>query len=131
MENHYSPTEYKAEKAVGVLIAETEEIQSVAIWAEKVCMSQGWLRNVLRNVYDKSPKQIHREVRFETVVCLIAEHGWEVSADAVAIDSGVGRNCKALHKFLRRHYDTTFSELREKLLTGVLDIDFLWLDEKL
>lgn len=130
MENHYSPAKYKAEKAVGVLIAETEEIQSVTIWAEKVCMSQSWLRKLLRYVYDKSPKQIHREIRFETVVCLISEYGWEVSADAVAIDSGVGKNCKALHKFLRRHYDITFTKLREEILTGELYVEFKWLDEK-
>ena len=118
----------KAEKAVGVLAAGIKEIRNVQDWAEKACMSPDWLRKTLRRTYHKSPKQILREVRFETVVRLIEVQSWEASADGIAIDSGIGDTCKALHKFLKRHYGTTFTELREEVLTGKWNMKFVWLN---
>lgn len=131
MKKHYLDAEYKAEKAVEILIAQIEEIQSVEIWAKKVCVSPDWLRKILRKSYHKSPKQILREVRFELIVRLIEEQQWEAIADGVAIDSGTGKNSKALYKFLKRHYGTTFTVLREEVLFGKRIVKFAWLNEKL
>lgn len=128
MEGQYQYNKYKAEKAVEVLIADARKISSVEMWAEKVYKSPDWLRKLMRKIYGKSPKQIHREIRFETVFLLIKEQGWEANADGVAIDSGIGKNCKALHKFLRRHYGITFTELKEGVLTGDIDVSCAWLN---
>lgn len=119
---------YKAKKAVHVLLSRPEKIRNVQDWAHNACISEDWLRKILRKKYSKSPKQIIREVRFETIVSLIAEDGWEATADSVAIDCGVGKNSKALHKFLKRDYDTTFTQLRQKVFTGKRVVKFIWTD---
>ena len=119
---------YRAKGAVKLLITGIEEIRNVQDWAGSACMSEDWLRKILRKTYRKPPKQILREVRFELIVRLIEEQGWEAIADGVAIDSGTGKNCKALHKFLKRHYDTTFTSLRKEVLTGKQIVKFMWLN---
>jgi hypothetical protein len=84
----------------------------------------------MKTTYDKPPKIILREVRFEIIVFLIIKNGAEVTSLTVAFDSGVGETSDALYKFLSRHYNTTFSELKEYLLTEEPDVSFAWLEWK-
>ncbi len=128
VKKHQTLNSYKAKKAVHVLLSRPDEIRNVQDWAHNACISEDWLRKILRKTYHKAPKQILREVRFEMIIHLIEEQGWEAIAHGVAIDSGTGKNCKALHKFLKRHYDTTFTSLRKEVLTGKQIVKFMWLN---
>lgn len=119
---------YKARQSVSVLIDNVKEIQRVKDWAGYACISTDWLRKILRKTYNKPPKQILREVRFEIVTLLIKECGWEACGDGIAIDSGMGKNGKALHQFLKNHYGTTFTDLKEEILTGKRDVIYVWLN---
>ncbi len=122
---------YRAEKAFALLIEDIVEVRNVEDWASRACMSPDWLRKTIRKKYNKSPKQLLREVRYEKIVSLIEKRGWRSCGDEIAIDSGTGQNCKALHKFLSRHYDVTITDLREELLTGKRIVDYVWLNNDL
>jgi AraC-like DNA-binding protein len=130
MGTNNSFNEYRAERAVALLVEDIVEIRNVDEWASRACMSSDWLRKSIKKKYNKSPKEILREVRFEMVAFLIKDYGWKVNGDGVAMNSGVGKNSKALHKFLKRNYDITFTELREKILKSGKDVKIVWLNKK-
>ncbi|NBC03968.1 MAG: hypothetical protein GVY20_09725 [Bacteroidetes bacterium] len=120
----------KAGKVVRILIREIDSIRYVKQWAKEANVAQSWLKKEMKTTYDKPPKIILREVRFEIIVFLIIKNGAEVTSLIVALESGVGETSDALYKFLKRHYNTTFSDLKEFLLTEEPDICFSWLNWK-
>jgi hypothetical protein len=120
----------KAEKVVRTLIEEIDSIRYVKQWAKEANVSRSWLKKKMKTTYDKPPKIILREVRFEVITFLIMGKGVEASSLCVANESGVGKTSDALYKFLSRHYETTFTRLKEKVLTGEHKVDFVWLEWK-
>lgn len=121
--------EYKVEKAIRLLICNISEIRYIKNWADRAFISTVWLNKIIKKVYNKNPKEILCEVRFEVIVYLIDKHGWDVGSISIAIDSGKGHTSDALYKFLKRSYGTTFSKLKEEVLSGKRNIEYFWLNK--
>jgi len=118
---------YKIEKALDILIEEINYIRYVKDWADKFCVSYEWLKKNAKRYFGKSPKVIMREVRYETIIFLIKENGWESTSKLIAYKSGVGTTSDSLYKFLKVHYNTTFTRLKKEVLTKRYEINFVWL----
>jgi len=129
--NHFSEYKslngYKIEQAVDILIEEINDIRYVKDWADKFCVSYEWLKKNTKRYFGKSPKIIMREVRYETIIFFIRENGWESNSLHIAYKSGVGTTSDSLYKFLKGHYNTTFSRLKNEVLTKKYEINFVWL----
>jgi len=121
------PIEYKVRKAIKILRNNVVEIQSVQGWADEVGVSRRWLCKSMKMVHNKSPKIILREVRYEKVVTLIRKDEIEASCYSVAVDAGF-KKAKDVSRFLSTFYNTTFTELKMKLLKKEVQIDFFWLN---
>lgn len=118
---------HKIDKAVDFLIDEINNIRYVKDWANKFCVSYEWLKKNTKRNFGKSPKVIMREVRYETIIFLIRENGWESNSLHIAYKSGVGTTSDSLYKFLKWHYNTTFTRLKNEVLTKKYEINFAWL----
>lgn len=125
---HITRNGYRTKKVVRVLLEEIASIRYVKQWAKEANVSRSWLKKKMKTTYDKPPKIILREVRFEVITFLILDKGVEAGSYCVAIESGVGKTSDSLYKFLSRHYDTTFTQFKEKVLTGKHKVDFDWLE---
>ncbi len=69
-------------------------------------------------------------MKYEKVVHLILKEGVEASCYAVALDAGFEK-AKKVSMFLSSFYNTNFTELKMELLQNDVQIDFLWLNEKI
>ena len=78
-------------------------------------------------MYDKPPKIILREIKYEKVVRLIHKDGIDTNCYSVAIDAGFGEP-KNVSRFLSSFYDTTFTKLKMDLLEEDHQSNFLWLN---
>lgn len=110
-------TAFKCEQAIRVLDERIAAIPDVKRWAEEAGVSREWLCKSLKTVYDKPPKVIIREVKYEKVVRLIQEVGIEAGCYSVAVDAGF-RNATALSKFLSSFYGTNFTNLKAEIMNG-------------
>ena len=119
--------EIRARQAVDLLIENIEDIRSVKEWAEKSGISRRWLCKSMKEMYDKPPKIILREIKYEKVVRLIHKDGIDTNCYSVAIDAGFGEP-KNVSRFLSSFYDTTFTKLKMDLLEEDHQSNFLWLN---
>jgi methylphosphotriester-DNA--protein-cysteine methyltransferase len=120
----------KEDPLVELLEQNLEYIPNVGAWADEACISYSWMKRQLKQRYRLTPKQIMRQARYEKILLLIEEYGWDAGSQCIAIESGVGKTSDSLYKFLNRHYGTTFSKLREEVLTGERPVRILWLKAK-
>jgi AraC-like DNA-binding protein len=127
--NERKPTigEIRARQAVDLLIENIEDIRSVKEWAEKSGISRRWLCKSMKEMYDKPPKIILREIKYEKVVRLIHKDGIDTNCYSVAIDAGFGEP-KNVSRFLSSFYDTTFTKLKMDILVENHHDNFLWLN---
>ena len=124
--NINSISNYKAEYAVRVLVHKIDTIQSVLQWAKTIDKSRTCLSSIIQETYNLLPKEVLREVRFEQIIWLMMN---DTDAICYSIAMEVGFPSEdALRMFLARHYDTNFSNLRLKLLTNKLQIEWKWLE---
>lgn len=91
-------------------------------------ISGGSLRKIIQNKFNKSPKLVLREVRYEKIVFLIQKQGWDATSQFVAIETGIGVTSDSLYKFLSRYYNTTFTQLRQQILNEERRVKFVWLN---
>ncbi len=115
------------EKAVDTLIEEIANIRSVEDWSNHINLSYEWLKKWTKKYFGKSPGVIVREVRYDTIILLIMENGWESKSIYIAYKSGLGSNSDSLYKFLKSHYNTTFTRLKKEVLSKEFEVDFVWL----
>jgi AraC-like DNA-binding protein len=104
-----------------------ESIPDVKSWADQAGVSREWLYKTMKAAFDKPPKIILREVKFEKVVRLIREHGLDAGSYPVAIGAGF-RNEKALSAFLSSFYQTNFTLLKTEILQEREPVDYKWLN---
>lgn len=114
------------------LIEEITEIQNVGVWECKTKVSGSWLYNSMKKTFNKTPGQILREIRFELIVRLI-ESKIDISSRDVCLKAGLRNKNKynhsdSLYKFLSRHYDTNFTDLKVAILKEELLIQHKWLN---
>lgn len=115
------------EKAVETLIEEIANIRSVEDWSNHINLSYEWLKKWTKKYFGKSPGVIVREVRYDTIILLIMENGWDSKSIYIAYKSGLGSNSDSLYKFLKTHYSTTFTSLKKKVLSKEFEVNFVWL----
>jgi|AntRauTorcE11897_2_1112592.scaffolds.fasta_scaffold00863_11 AraC-like DNA-binding protein len=60
-------TSIKVVKAIRLLEMHIDEIPDVQTWAEEVGVSRRWLCKYMKREYNKSPKIIIRDARFEVI----------------------------------------------------------------
>lgn len=108
----------KGDDALLHLLVEPFETQTVHQWAERSCMSESSLRKVIRNRFQMSPKKLMNQVRYELVLGMVHHEGWEANSDFIAVITGIGKDSKALHKFLSRNFNTTFTKLKSDCLNS-------------
>lgn len=120
--------ELRVRKAVTVLIDNIDAIRNVSDWANEAKVSRRWLCKSMKMTYGKPPKIILREIKYEKVVKLIHKEGLEANCYCVAVDAGFEES-KNVSRFLSSFYDTTFTELKMKLLIEGVQIDYLWLNK--
>jgi methylphosphotriester-DNA--protein-cysteine methyltransferase len=117
----------KAAESVQILVREIDKIRSVKQWAEYCFVSRSCLKSRIRKRFGKYPKKVLQEIRYEIICHLISKQGITAQSARIAYDSGLGASSDALYKFLSRHFDTTFSQLKHEILVEEKDISFLWL----
>jgi len=81
----------------------------------------------MREVYNKAPGEILKEVRFEKIAQLLKEDIHAISY-SIARDCGF-RNDDSMRKFLSTNYGYTYKTLKDQLINGNLDIGGNWLDK--
>ena len=100
----------KAEQALKVLARDIKDIRYVKDWAKRAGYSQSCLNELLKSNFNVNSKQVLKEVRFHKIYSLIKKDP-EVTSFSVAISCGLNDE-QGLCKFLKRHYGTSFSEIR-------------------
>lgn len=118
--------EIRAMHYVENLVEEVVKIRSVREWASKVSTSEKSLYRLILNMYDKTPGEILREVRYEKIVMLMNQDT-EAGAYCIALESGFN-NEDALRMFLRRCHDTNIRTLRREVMNGKLQMEWEWLN---
>lgn len=104
------------EESVGVLHKNLKEIPTVSAWAEFMGYSRSHFSTCFSECFGETPLDCLCQVRYKRLQKVILKYPHETSR-AVALRLGL-RDEQALYKFLDRHYDTNFTELRDKLLYG-------------
>lgn len=105
---------YKAKQAYRVILDDLSSISDVKTWAEKAGVSTRWLCQAMKKVYGNSPKILLRKRRYMVLVKCLTEDpdltGYCLAREVGLIDE------KALYKFLSNHYDTSLTQLRDKII---------------
>lgn len=104
----------KAERALQLLAEHIAEIRYVKDWSEKVGCTESTLNRLTKCYFEASSKQVLKEVRYRAI-CKRIEENPEITSYAVARSSGLS-NEQGLFKFLKRHFNTTYSEIRYEVL---------------
>ncbi|PAU92969.1 hypothetical protein CK503_13665 [Aliifodinibius salipaludis] len=66
--------------------------------------------------FDETPHECLSRVRYTRLHKVILSYPHKTSR-AIAVEIGL-KDDQALYKFLNRHFDTNFTEIRKKLLNG-------------
>jgi len=111
---------------VGMLAGEIEKVQSVKGWANEAKIPARSLRRIMAEGYGKTPGQILKEVKYEKVIQILQQDA-EAGAYCIALDSGFSSE-DALRMFLRRCYGTNIRTLRKQILSGELQMEWVWMN---
>jgi len=104
----------KAEQALQVLASEIESIRYVKDWADKMDYKQAVLNELTKRYFGINSKQVLKEVRYNKI-CELIEDDPNITSYSVAASTGLNDE-QGLFKFLKRHFDTTYSEIRYEAL---------------
>jgi len=104
----------KAEQALQVLASEIESIRYVKDWADKMDYKQAVLNELTKRYFGINSKQVLKEVRYNKI-CELIEDDPNITSYSVAASTGLNDE-QGLFKFLKRHFDTTYSEIRYEVL---------------
>lgn len=104
----------KAEQALQVLAEDISNIRYVKDWADRMGYSQPILNELVKNHFGLNSKQLLKEIRFSKI-CELIENDPNATSYSVACSTGLNDE-QGLFKFLKRHFDTTYSEIRYEVL---------------
>lgn len=104
----------KAEQALQLLAKEIAHIRYVKDWADKTGYTQSILNELVKRHFRSNSKQVLKEVRYNKI-CKLIEDDPNITSYSVACSSGLNDE-QGLFKFLKRHFDTTYSEIRYEVL---------------
>ena len=107
---------YSLEEAVEVLKHNVEQIANVTVWAEWMGYSRSYFSTCFTESFGETPSECLCRVRYKRLHKLILRYPYKTSR-AIASELGL-QDEQAMYKFLNRHYDTNFTEVRDKLLNG-------------
>ena len=108
----------KAERALQLLAENLASIRYVKDWADITGYSQPILNELVKNHFGLSSKQLLKDVRFNKI-CEIIENDPDATSYSVACSAGL-HDEQGLFKFLKRHFNTTYSEIRYEVLLKYL-----------
>lgn len=123
--NGQKTNNWKSEQVLAKARCEIKHIQNVNDWAQLSGVSRSWLYTTMKSLYDKTPKQIIKEIRKEKVLQLL-EKDIEETAMCLALDSGL-QSEDSLRMFLRRNWDTNITKLRNDIITNEFEPEYKWL----
>lgn len=104
----------KAERALQLLAEHISDIRYVRDWSEMVGCTESTLNRLTKCYFEATSKQVLKEVRYRAI-CKLIEENPEITSFSVARSSGLS-NEQGLFKFLKRHFNTTYSEIRYEVL---------------
>jgi AraC-like DNA-binding protein len=104
------------EKSIEILKSNIQEIPTVNSWAELMGYSRSYFSTCFTHCFGEPPSKCLCRIRYRQLHKKILKYP-HITSRAVACELGL-KDEKALYKFLSRHYDTNFTEVREKLLNG-------------
>lgn len=93
-------------------------------------MSESMLRKVIQKRFGMSPKKLMNQVRYELILGILLHEGWKAGSDYIAVLTGIGKDSKALHKFLSRNFNTTFTKLKSDCLNTDFEYTCTWLSHE-
>lgn len=104
----------KAEQALQILARDISHIRFVRDWAQRAGCTQRVLSELVKRYFKTNSKQILKEVRYSKI-CTLIEEDPDITSYAVASSCGL-HDEQGLCKFLKRHYNTTYSDIRYEVL---------------
>ena len=120
----------KGDYALRQLLGEPFETHTVHQWADRSRMSESMLRKVIQKRFGMSPKKLMNQVRYELIMGILLHEGWKAGSDYIAVLTGIGKDSKALHKFLSRNFNTTFTKLKSDCLNTDFEYTCTWLSHE-
>lgn len=114
MEKRDQVRRLKAERALQLLSEHIAKIRYVKDWSQMVGCTESTLNRLSKRYFEANSKQVLKEVRFKKIRECIEENP-DMTSFAVARSCGL-HNEQGLFKFLKRHFDTTYSEIKYEVL---------------
>lgn len=114
VQNREEVKKLKAERALKVLAEEIASIRYVKDWTDKLGYSQPILNELIKSHFGLNAKQLLKEIRF-VKICELIENDPNATSYSVARSTGL-HDEQGLFKFLKRHFNTTYSEIRYEVL---------------
>ena len=112
----------KAEQALQILAQEIARIRYVKDWAREAGCTQRVLNELVKRYFRINSKQLLKEVRYSKI-CKLIEENPDITSYSVACSCGL-HDEQGLFKFLKRHFNTTYSDIRyEVLLRHLKDLN--------
>lgn len=104
------------EASITILQENINEIPTVLAWAELMGYSRSYFSTSFTKSFGEPPSKCLCRIRYTQLKKVIRRYPYETSR-AIATRLGL-RDEQALYKFLKRNYDTNFTEVRNKLIKG-------------
>lgn len=104
----------RAEQALQVLASDIDRIRYVKEWAGRAGCTQSVLNELAKRYFRLNSKQLLKEVRYN-MICKLIEENPDITSYAVARSCGL-HDEQGLFKFLKRHFNTTYTEIRYEVL---------------
>ncbi|NGP89630.1 helix-turn-helix domain-containing protein [Fodinibius halophilus] len=108
----YKPIHLKL--SLNILKKNLKQITSVQDWARYMGYSRSYFSTSFSEHFGETPYKCLCRVRYTQLHKATLQYPYKTSR-AIAAEIGL-KDEQALYKFLKRHYETNFTELREKLL---------------
>lgn len=102
------------ESSIKILKNNIQEIPTVNSWAEFMGYSRSYFSTSFTGFFGETPSKCLCRIRYRQLHKKILKYPHKTSY-AIACELGL-KDEKALYKFLSRHYDTNFTEVRNKLM---------------
>lgn len=119
----------KTLRAIHILKENLADIPDVQTWADETGYSRNWLIIRMKEMYSKTPAEILRSFRYEAILTVLSDNS-DQTAYSIAIECGL-RDEVSLSKFLRRHFDTTLSELKVEMYEKRVGSNPVWISPDL